>query len=121
VEANRARRRFEHAAAVAEVLAAPPGATLSNSAASVALALLLSAARRGAARGARTAAKDGLACTIFHTPGAVGCPAVAADTWTAWTPGRSVVFHAEGQAAAVPVGAEDDSEPAARLVVGGTR
>src|SRR5262249_12684952 len=48
VEARRAQRAAEHAAAVGEVLAAAPGARLSDRAAAVALDVLLAAVRRGA-------------------------------------------------------------------------
>lgn len=120
VEANRARRRAEHAAAVAETLDAPTGHTLSQRAAAVALDVLLCAARRAAVGGARTAARDGLACTIFHTPGIEGGPAVAGPTWTAWTPGRTVVFHLQSHRPVLPTAMEEDPAPVA-LVVGGAR
>jgi hypothetical protein len=121
VEANRARRRAQHAAAVAETLAAPPAAVLSARAAAVALDVLLAAARRSAVGGARTAAKDGLGCTILHRPAAPPVPAVTAATWTAWTPGRTVVFHAEGEQAPRPGDVSDDTDDVVRLVVGGAR
>lgn len=121
VEASRSRRAEEHAAAVAEVLAALPGARLSERAAAVALDALLATARRGATRGARTAVKDILACTLFHTPDTLDRPAVGGPRWTIWTPGRTAVFHQPGQMPACPPSRGEDREPVARLVVGGVR
>jgi hypothetical protein len=94
---------------------------LSQRAAAVALDALLAAARRAAPVGLRSAVKDGLACTIFYTPDAPDRPAVAGPQWTAWTPKRTVVFHAPGTVPATVPGIAVDDEPAARLVVGGVR
>jgi hypothetical protein len=120
VEANRARRAAEHAAAVAEVLAAPAGARLSQRAAAAALDALLAAARRSSVRGVRTAEKDGLACTLVVAAGPVESFAVGGPTWTVWTPGRVAVFHRPGTLADV-VAAGDDTEAVARLVTGAGR
>lgn len=142
VQASRSRRAVEHAAAVAEILGAPHGQRLSEPAARVALDTLLAASRRSALGGARTAVKDGLACTIFRTPDgppddlrppdALRAPlsvgtaggevplAVGGPRWTVWTPGRTVVFHRPGQLLTCTSGWDDD-EPVARLVMGGVR
>ncbi len=120
VESQRAQRAEDHAAAVVEVLAARTGVRLSQRAAAVALGALLAAARRGARGELRSAVKDGLACTIFQTPHAADCPAVAGPHWTVWTPKRTVVFHAPGTVPAAVPGVADDDEPAA-LVMGGVR
>lgn len=120
VEAARERRRAAHAAAVAEVLGSAPEDMLSEPAARVAMSSLLTAARRGAWRGARTAAADGLACTVFHTPGHADRPAVTAATWTVWSPGRTVVFHHPDSVPAPPAeSVVDDAEPVARVVSSG--
>ncbi|MHB1930498.1 MAG: hypothetical protein ACYCUG_13970, partial [Acidimicrobiales bacterium] len=93
----------------------------SERAAAVALDALLATARRGATRGARTAVKDILACTLFHTPDTLDRPAVGGPRWTIWTPGRTAVFHQPGQMPACPPSRGEDREPVARLVVGGVR
>lgn len=121
VLANRQRRAAEHAEAVAEVLAARPGERLSERAAAVALDSLLATSRRTARGGARTSVKDGLACTLFHTPDADGTFAVGSARWTVWTPGRTAVFHAPDQVAPRPASACADEAPVAQLVVGGAR
>ncbi|UOY03714.1 DUF2397 family protein [Blastococcus sp. PRF04-17] len=119
VAARRAARRARHAAAVREVLAAAPGAELSDGAARVALAALLAAARIRAAgprRDRRSAQRDGLACTLFRVPGHVGL--VRAPTWKVWLPGRAVVFHAVGTRVAAPqmTAPDPDARAGIRLV-----
>jgi hypothetical protein len=121
VEAIRTRRAEEHAAAVAEILAAGPGARLSQRAAAAALGVLLTAARRGARGGARSAVKDGLGCTLFRTPSAPDRAAVAGPQWTVWTPGRTAVFHAPGVVPLRVGGVRADDDPVARLAMGGIR
>ncbi len=121
VEAIRTRRAEEHAAAVAEILAAEPGARLSQRAAVAALGALLTAARRGARGGARSAVKDGLGCTLFRTPDAPDRAAVAGPQWTVWTPGRTAVFHVPGVVPLRVGGVRADDDPVARLAIGGIR
>lgn len=101
VRARRARRAAEHAEAIAEVLATPAGTCMSDRAARVALASLLAAVRTRSANGRRTADRDGLACTLFHT--AKGAGVVVAPTWRAITPDRVPVFHMPGAVAPAPV------------------
>jgi len=91
VQRRRQAAAVAHDAALREVLAAPPGATLSDRAARVALVALMEAARTRPVGERRTAAKAGLACTLFHT--ATGTGLIAAPTWRAWIPNRHVVFH----------------------------
>lgn len=119
VAAAREARARAHEAAVAEVLACPPGGRLSDAAARVALASLLAAARRGAWRGVRTAKQEGLACTLFRAPATAEVPALATDTWTVWTPGRTVVFHDPDDMPAAPAGAAADDAGAVAVAVGG--
>lgn len=119
VEAARARRAVEHSEAVAEVLAAHPGAPLSPRAAKVALGALLAAARRAARGDVRTAVRDGLACTLFHTPTRPVRPAVVAPNWVVWTPRRTAAFHRPDELAGRPVVTAVDQEPIARIVAGG--
>ncbi len=118
VAARRSREQARHRAAVAEVLAATPGARLSRRAATVALASLMAAARTHASgrHGARYAAKDGLAVTLFRTPGSDGV--IDAGTWRVLTPGRTAVFHRPGTRAALPTEptAADADERAVLLV-----
>lgn len=102
VDANRTRRAAEHAAAVAEVLGAGLGAALSERAARVAMETLMAAVRRSPTGGARTATKDGLACTVFRLAAPDRRPALAAPRWSVWTPGRTVVFHRPGQVPVCP-------------------
>jgi hypothetical protein len=121
VDAARQARAAAHGAAVAEVLAAPAGAALSEGAAQVALASLLAAARRGAWKGARTANNHGLACTLFHLSGTPPVPAVAADTWKVWTPGRVAVFHHPDRRPAAPSGMMADDALVAAVAVESAR
>ena len=121
VEAGRTARAAAHAAAVAEVLAAPAGTRLSEPAARVAYASLLAAARRGAWHGARTASHDGLACTVFHLPDATAVPAIVAAAWTAWTPGRVAVFHHPDRRPTAPAGTCNDDASVAAVATGTRR
>lgn len=112
VLAARQRRMVEHSAAVAEVLAAAPGATLSPRAAQVALASLMAAVRTTAAPGRRdrrTATRDGLACTLFLTGDGTG--RVSAPTWRVLLPGRVPVFHLPGRWVPAPRAAVPDDAP----------
>lgn len=117
VAAERARRVREHDAAVAEVLAAEADTLLSDLAARVALDALLSAARRTAKAGTRTAIKDGLACTLFHTPDAGTTAAVRGSRWVVWTPNRTAVFHRPGDAVTCD-GVAGDAETVVRVITG---
>ena len=91
IRARRAQRAAEHAEAIAEVLATPTGVRMSDRAARVALAALLAAVRTGSLNGRRTADRDGLACTLFHTGSSDGV--VVAPNWRVVTPSRTPVFH----------------------------
>jgi hypothetical protein len=91
IRARRAQRAAEHAEAIGEVLATPMGVRMSDRAARVALGALLAAVRTGSSNGRRTADRDGLACTLFHT--ASGDGVIAAPSWRVVTPGRIPVFH----------------------------
>jgi uncharacterized protein (TIGR02677 family) len=117
VAERRRRRQEQHDAALREVLAAAPGAELSEPAARLALTALMAAARSGPAGPSRTAARDGLACTIFRVPEATG--ALRAPAWRAWLPGRVPVFHQPGTAAAPPAGTAADRAPRALALVEG--
>jgi uncharacterized protein (TIGR02677 family) len=117
VAAARAQRAAEHAVAVAEVLAARPGAVLSFRAADVALASLMAAARAGAGGDRRTATCDGLACTLFHTGAGVGV--LRAPSWRIWLPGRLPVFHQPGARPMAPVATTADPDERVSVVVGG--
>jgi hypothetical protein len=114
VEARRRLRQDQHAKALREVLTASPGASLSEPAARLALSALMAAARQVPSGPARSAARDGLACTLFFTPGTTG--ALLAPTWRVWLPGRSPVFHAVGSAVPAPA-APAAVDPAARALV----
>ena len=92
VQARRERRALEHELAVREVLTAA-GAALSEGAAQVALATLMAAARQGPSHDRRTAAKDGLACTIVHVVSPCDTPALIGPRFTIWMPSRRVIFH----------------------------
>ena len=120
VASARARRVAEHDEAVREVLRAARGARLSERAARVAFAALLEAARRSSSSGWRTGARDGLACTLFHT--AAGTGVLLAPTWRVLTPGRIPVFHLVGVLPDRPdVALEFDTDDAPVVqVVGGT-
>lgn len=103
VQAARAQRMAEHAAALEEILTAGPGQRLSPRAARVALASLMAAVRTTPTRGARdrrTASRDGLACTLLHTGDGTGV--VLGPTWRVLLPGRIPVFHVPGQWATTP-------------------
>jgi hypothetical protein len=124
IAARRAERDARHREALTEVLKADPGALLTEPAARVALAALNAAARasrRPAGRGlpfaARTAQRDGLACTLLYVGATTGV--VRAPSWRVLTPGRVPLFHLPGQAPRVPAGLSIRDEPptAARAVV----
>ena len=118
VERRRRLRQQQHEAALREVLTAPPDAVLSESAARLAMTALMAAARSGATGPRRTAARDGLACTLFRVSGSNG--ALRAPTWRVWLPGRLPVFHQPGSVAAEPpVSLADDREVRAMIVVDG--
>lgn len=117
VAERRRRRQEQHDAALREVLAAAPGAELSEPAARLALTALMAAARSGPAGVSRTATRDGLACTIFRVPEATG--ALRAPVWRVWLPGRVPVFHKAGTSAVPPAGtAADRNHQALALVEG---
>ena len=95
IQLAREQRMKDHSAAIREVLAAEMGACVfSERAARVALASLMAAARTDGSGGRRTAACDGLACTLFHT--GIGFGIVETRTWRVITPGRIPVFHLPG-------------------------
>jgi uncharacterized protein (TIGR02677 family) len=100
VRVARERRAAEHAEAICEVLAATSGTPISDRAARVALASLMAAARVSSSNGRRTAIRDGLGCTLFHTGSDEG--AVVAPTWRVLTPGRIPVFHLPNAVVDVP-------------------
>lgn len=101
-----------------EVLTAPSGAVLSEPAARLAMSALMAAARTGAAGPRRSASSDGLACTLFHSPGSTG--ALLAPTWQVWLPSRIAMFHQQGTKALEPANVlVDDAESRALLVVEG--
>lgn len=116
VKARREQRAAEHAAAVGEVLATPLGMCMSEPAARVALVSLLAAARTASSNGRRTAAVDGLGCTLVHTGRGAGV--LAAPSWRVITPGRIPVFHIPGEAPALPdpVLTEEGDRPSVVMV-----
>jgi uncharacterized protein (TIGR02677 family) len=87
----RAERQARHSEHRAEILAAPPGATVSTSAARVAFAALMAAVRQPPREGRRRAVLDGLGCTVFWTGEGAGL--LAAPFWRVWLPGREILFH----------------------------
>lgn len=95
VAAARAARQERHDAALREVLAAAPGAALSEDAARVALTSLMAAVRAGATGAVRTASRDALACSLVHTGHGTGV--LRAPTWHVQLPGRHPLFHLRGQ------------------------
>ena len=95
IAAARQLRREQHAAALREVLDPCAGAPLTATGARVALAALMSAARANATGPCRTAACDGLACTLIHT--GTGTGELCAPTWRVLLPGRFPLFHLPGQ------------------------
>jgi uncharacterized protein (TIGR02677 family) len=117
VQLLRDRRAALRKAAVAEVLAAQPGSRLSETAAAIALEVLLAAARRAPVRGTRSATCDGLACTLFRTGDLEARPAAAGPRWTIWTPGRMAVFHSHGTAVACD-GVIEDTDARAAVTLG---
>jgi len=118
VDRRRRERQQLHERALLDVLTAPAGAVLSEPAARLAMSALMAAARTGAAGPRRSASRDGLACTLFHSPGVTGT--LLAPTWQVWLPGRIAVFHQQGTTAFEPaVVLFHDTEPRALLVVDG--
>lgn len=116
--ANRQQRLSEHREAMREVLAARTGEALSPRAARVALASLMAAVRTDLTPGRadrRTATKDGLACTLFHTGDGDG--SLTAPTWRVLLPGRTPVFHRPGFRPAVPAGTHTDHALRATAIV----
>jgi uncharacterized protein (TIGR02677 family) len=95
VAAARAARRQDHDAALRAVLAATPGAPLSEPAARVALAALMATVRSRPRKGRRSSTFDGLGCTLLYT--GVGAGIVRAPTWRVVVPGRRIVFHLPGE------------------------
>jgi hypothetical protein len=95
IDAARARRRSEHTAAIAVVLSSGPGEQLNDSAARVALAALMAAARSAPIGIRRTASQNGLACTLVHVGNGVG--ALVAPTWSVLIPDRVPLFHLPGR------------------------
>lgn len=117
IAARRAERLAAHREAVAEVLAARPGQQLSDAAARVAYASLLAAARGRTRSNGRTGERDGLACTLWHTPGITGV--LHASTWQILLPGRQIAFHLRGSVATPPrAGSTADPGGPVRLVGG---
>lgn len=91
VAERRRLRKERHAEAVREVLRALPGTPLSETAALVAFASLLMAAKATRAGGRRTGVKDGLACTLIDRKGF--CAVLRAPTWQVRLPNRALLFH----------------------------
>jgi uncharacterized protein (TIGR02677 family) len=102
----RQERLIAHREALLEIFGSEPGAMLSHPAARVALVALMDAVRQAPSGTARTAVRDGLACTIFWTGTGVG--GLRAPSWRAWLPGRALSFHRPGKRPANPVRAADD-------------
>lgn len=100
VRRRREQRAAEHAAAIREVLATPIGTCMSDRAARIALVSLLAAVRATSSNGRRSAASDGLGCTLFHTGKDAGL--LIAPTWRVITPGRIPMFHLPGAEVALP-------------------
>jgi uncharacterized protein (TIGR02677 family) len=118
VRLAREQRAAEHAAAIEEVLAASPGAEMSERAARVALSSLLAAVRARSSNGRRTAVHHGLACTLFHTGTTLGI--LAAPTWCVFTPGRAPRFHLPTVAVQPPEQfAELDEQDSPRVLLEG--
>ncbi|GAA2030701.1 hypothetical protein GCM10009839_33100 [Catenulispora yoronensis] len=90
----RRARQLQHEAAIAEVLAAEPGAVLSETGARAALAALMAAARATSTGSPRTAVRDGLACSLISVADGVGQLRTA--SWTVLLPGRIPQFHLPG-------------------------
>ncbi|MEX2289493.1 MAG: DUF2397 domain-containing protein [Mycobacteriales bacterium] len=109
VAARRAERLATHRDAVAEVLAAQPGDQLSDGAARVAYASVLAAARRRTRASSRTGECDGLACTLWHTPGVTGV--LRARTWQILLPDRQIAFHRRGSVAMPPSSGTATADP----------
>jgi hypothetical protein len=95
VAAARRLRSLQHVEAVAEVLAADPGALLTERAARAALASLMAAVRAEAVGFRRTASRDGLACTLVYT--GIGAGTLVTPRWKVVLPGRHPVFHLPGK------------------------
>ena len=94
VAAARQRRREQHDDALREVLAAA-NAELSENGARVALAALMAAARVTPIGSRRTAAYEGLACTIIHVDRGLGT--LRAPSWRILLPRRVPMFHLVGR------------------------
>jgi hypothetical protein len=94
VRVSRLKRAAEHAGAIHEVLATGSGRKLSDNAARVALAALMSSVRALSSNGRRTAVRDGLGCTLVHT--GIGTGLLRAPAWRVLTPGRFFMFHLPG-------------------------
>lgn len=94
VQAERARRAQARADAIEEVLRMEHGAAMSDQAGRLALAALMAAARTAASERRRRGVQDGLACTLFDTPGTNG--RLVAVAWYVLTPGRTPIFHRPG-------------------------
>ena len=87
IEQRRRHRQEQHDAALREVLAASPGAVLSEPAARLAMNALMAAARSRPTGPRRTANRDGLACTMYRVPDVIG--ALRAPAWRVWLPAAS--------------------------------
>jgi uncharacterized protein (TIGR02677 family) len=118
VEQRRQARKEQHDAALREILTTSAGAELSEPAARLAMSALMAAVRSGPAGPWRTAHRDGLACTLFRVPGAVGV--LRAPAWRVWLPGRVPVFHQPGMTAVPPpISIANDCRMRAVVVVEG--
>jgi uncharacterized protein (TIGR02677 family) len=115
VAARRAERVAAHAAALQEVLTAPPGSQLSDPAARVALTALLAAVRASARGERRTGERDGLACTLWHT--GEGCGVLRGLTWQILLPGRVPLFHRRGDKINRPARTTADTGPTVNVTV----
>jgi uncharacterized protein (TIGR02677 family) len=118
IRSARARRAAEHEAAVKEVLGRGSADQLSERGARVALVALLAAVRARSWGGRRTATRDGLSCTLFHTVEHTG--SLVAPTWRVLIPGRVIVFHSPTVRPSMPETAPivEETEPPKVLVAG---
>jgi uncharacterized protein (TIGR02677 family) len=116
--ARREEQRITREAAEAEVLAAVPGAVLSDAAGRAALAVLLAAVRTAGKGRTRCAERGGIAATIYSVLDDDGLPAITSRQFRAWLPGRRVCFHRAGEIPAEMPGVVSDSGERPQIVVG---